>query len=112
MLLPSVAELKSAGRAPRALRQPVRRLGSLVAPSRELDVLERQWLLTQDGRSVAASILPTGDVREVLVVPQRLAIFGLALDSEVPAGRLRPVPGIQAQQLRQLQEVGDPPGPL
>src|SRR5579884_4348627 len=86
--------------------------GSLVAADSEMHVLEVERLLVQDRRAILAAVLPGGHVGKVLVVAQRFAILGLALHPEVAAARLGTVPGVQADQLGQLQEIGDPAGPF
>ena len=56
--------------------------------------LELERLLVQAGVGVVARVLPGRDVREVLVVAQRLAILGLVLDPEVAAAALLAVQGV------------------
>ena len=66
------------------------------------------------GASGAAgrSGLPGGDVGEVLVVAQGLAVRRLALLAEVAAARLLAVQRVEAHQLGELEEVGHPAGLL
>src|SRR5437016_1910106 len=80
----------------------------LVAAPCEVHVLELELLLVQLGRRADAFELPRGDVAEVVVVAERLALFRLVLDSEVTAARLLAVQRVAAQQLAELEEVGHP----
>ena len=66
----------------------------------------------QNRRRVVAGKLPRGDVREPVVVAQRLAIPRLVLDAEVRPARLLTMQRIDAHQLRELQEIGDASGAL
>ncbi len=52
----------------------------------------------------------TCDLREVLVVADRLALLGLVLLAQVAAAGLVAGEGVAAHQLRELEEVGDPAG--
>ena len=54
-----------------------------------------------------ARVLPGGDVGEMLVVAQRLAVRGLMLLPEMSAARLLAMQRIEAHQLAELEEVGD-----
>ena len=47
-----------------------------------------------------------------VVVAQRLAVLGLVLDAEVAAAALLAVQRVEAQQLAELEEVGDAAGLL
>ena len=47
--------------------------------------------------------LPRGDVREVVVVAERLAVLGLVLDPEVPAAALLAVAGVAARAARRTR---------
>src|ERR687890_1979012 len=85
---------------------------SLVAALGEVDVLVLEVFAVQDRGSALWRPLPGGDVGEVLVVAQRLALGGLALRAEVPAAALGAVQGVDAHQLGQLDEVGHPAGVL
>src|SRR3954463_5193688 len=60
----------------------------LVAALGEVDVLELERFLVQVRRGADALELPRGDVREVLVVAESLAVLGLVLDAQVTAARL------------------------
>src|SRR5215207_8061455 len=79
----------------------------LVAALREVDVLELERFLVERRCGVDALELPCGDVREVLVVAQRFALFGLVLHPKVAAARLLAGEGVEAEQLAELEEVGD-----
>ena len=57
----------------------------LVAALGEVDVLELERFLVERRRGADAVELPRRDVREVLVVAERLAVLGLVLDAEVAA---------------------------
>src|SRR5207245_5325913 len=81
---------------------------SLVAPLRELDRLELERLLVQDGFLAHTRELPRRDVRELVVVAERFAVLGLVLDPEVPAAALLPVQGVEAHELGDLAERGAP----
>src|SRR3954453_15027071 len=86
--------------------------GLLVVPLGEVDVLELELLLVQLGLGVHAGVLPRRDVREGVVVAQRLALFRLVLGAEVTPARLLTGEGIEAEQFTELQEVGDASGLL
>src|SRR3954452_6502420 len=94
-----------------ALRYPTLRR-SLVRPLLHLDVLVHQRLLVQDRAPALARELPGRHVGELVVVAQRLAVGGLRLRAEVATTGFASVQRIDAHELAQLQEVGDPPGPL
>src|SRR5215207_7943720 len=101
------------GEGPRAAG----RSGSLVAPLLELDGFVHEILLVQDRHAhlavaVAALELPRGDVQELVVTAQRLAVLRLRLGAEVSAAGLPAVQGVDAHQLAELEEVGDPAGLL
>src|SRR4051794_21014190 len=85
---------------------------SLVAPRLQLDELVGEVLLVQHRRLTCTGPLPGCDVGVLLVVAQRLAVLGLRLGPEVAAARLAPVEGVDAHQLAELEEVGDPAGLL
>src|SRR4051794_2247456 len=86
--------------------------GLLVRPLLHLDVLVHQRLLVQDRTPALARELPGRHVGELVVVAQRLAVGGLRLRAEVPTTGFATVQRIDAHELAQLQEVGDPAGPL
>src|SRR3712207_1822292 len=85
---------------------------SLVTALGEVDVLVLEVLAVQDRGLALGRPLPRGDVGVVLVVPQRLALGGLALGPEVPTAALVAVQGVDAHQLGELDEVGHPAGVL
>ena len=60
------------------------------------------------GRLVRALVLPGRDVAEVLVIAQCLALGRLILFAEVAAARFFTVQRVNAQQLAEFKEVGDP----
>src|SRR6476659_477336 len=66
----------------------------------------------QDRRAVLPAPLPGGDVGELVVVTQRLAVLGLGLGAEVAAAGLAAVQRVDAHQLSELEEVGDAAGLL
>ena len=68
--------------------------------------------LCSTGGSADAGELPAGDVAEVVVVAGRFAVFGLVLLAEVAAAALVAVQRVDAHQLGQFEEVGDPAGLL
>src|SRR4051812_15263514 len=74
--------------------------------------LELEWFLVQRRLLADAVELPRRDVRIVRVVAHRLAVGRLALFAEVAAARLAAVQGVECQQLRELEVVGDPAGVL
>src|SRR4051812_10223092 len=78
----------------------------LVAALREVHVLELERFLVERRRGADALELPCGDVREVLVIAQRFALFGLVLHPQVAAARLLAGEGVEAEQLAELEEVG------
>src|SRR5680860_32170 len=84
----------------------------LIAALGELDVVEGQRLLVEHGRRSDALELPRAHVREVLVVAERLALFGLMLHAEVTAAALFAVARVEAHQLGELEEVRHAPGSL
>ena len=57
-----------------------------------------QWFFVQPGLLALTGELPGCDIREVLVVAQRLALGRLALFAEVAAARLGAVERIQAHE--------------
>src|SRR3954469_19480928 len=85
---------------------------SLVAALGEVDVLVLERLAVQHGGLALRRPLPRGDVGEVLVVAQRLALGGLALGPEVPTTALVAVQGVDAHELGEVDEVGNPAGVL
>ena len=68
--------------------------------------------MCRTGEESVAAPLPGGDVRELVVVTQRLAVLGLRLGPEVPAAGLPPVQGVDAHELAELEEVGHTAGLL
>ena len=70
-------------------------------------MLEGQRLFVQGRRLAGARVLPRRDVAEVVVVAFGLTLGRLALDAEVAAAGLRPVQGVGAHQLGELQKIGD-----
>src|SRR5690606_14837993 len=81
----------------------------LVAALREVDVLVRERLLVELGCVAVALVLPRCHVGVVLVVAECLALRRLALLAEVGAARLAAVERVEADELRELEEVGDAP---
>src|SRR5690606_14149623 len=79
---------------------------SLVAPRRQLDVLEMQRLLVADRRLVVALVLPHRDVGELLVVAEGLAVGGLVLLAEVAAAGLLARERVADHEFGELEEVG------
>src|SRR3954471_20897387 len=79
-----------------------------------MHVLElERFLVKRLGTDVGGpetGVLPRGDVREVLVVAERLAVFRLVLDAEVAAAALLAMQRVAAEQLTELEEVGDAAG--
>src|SRR5262249_1763701 len=71
-----------------------------------------QRLHVADRTLPLAGVLPRGDVAEVLVVAERLAVGRLPLLAEVPAARLAALERVEAHQLAELQEVGHAAGLL
>ncbi len=61
---------------------------SCVTALGEVDVLEVERFLVELGFRSHAGELPPRDVGEVLVVAERLTVFGLVLDAEVAAAAL------------------------
>src|SRR3954453_15919529 len=86
--------------------------GSLVAPLLQLDEFVDQVFLVQDRRTVLPAPLPRGDVGELVVVTQRLAVLGLGLGAEGTTAGLAAVPRVDAHELTEREEVGDAPGLL
>src|SRR5215218_7329252 len=84
----------------------------LVASLCEVHVLELERFLVQRRCAAHALELPRRDVREVLVVAQCLAFLGLVLHPQMAATRLLTGEGVEAQQLAELEEVGDAAGLL
>src|SRR5262245_23439726 len=82
----------------------------LVAPLRRMHFLELQRLLVEHRFSADAGELPRRHVREIRVVAQRFAVGRLALLAEVAAARLAAVQGIEREQFRELEVVGDAAG--
>src|SRR4051794_19285118 len=85
---------------------------SLVAALGQVDVLVLEGFAVQDRRFALRRPLPGRDVGEVLVVAERLALGGLALGAEVTAAALATVQGVDAHELGEFDEVGDPAGVL
>src|SRR5665811_2356621 len=77
-----------------------------------LDVVVLKLFLVQDRSAVSTGILPGGDVGELAVVTQGLAVLGLTLDPEVTPARLFAVQGVDDDQLAQLEEVSHPASTL
>src|SRR5690606_24965959 len=84
----------------------------LVAPLREVDVFEFERLFVQGLGLALTGVLPGGHEREVLVVSQSLAVFGLVFAAVVRPARLVAVQRVLTQQLAELEEVVDPPRAL
>src|SRR4051812_18525039 len=77
-----------------------------------MNVLELQRL-DEPVRAVAlAGVFPGRDVAEVLVVTEGLAVLGLEFLAEVAAARLAAFQGVEAEELAELEEVGDAAGLL
>src|SRR3954454_12451184 len=88
----------------------IRSRDSLVTPLGKMHVLEVQRLLVQPRLLTSTSVLPGRDVGEMLVIPERLAVFSLVLLSEVAAAGFFPMKCIPAHQLAELQKIGHPAG--
>src|SRR4029453_16236587 len=99
----------------RGLSRDLRR-GSLVTPLLHLDGRVDEVFLVEDRTqrvlALGGAELPRRDVGVVLVVAQRLPILGLGLGPEVPPAGLAAVEGVDAHELTELEEVGDPTGLL
>src|SRR5215813_3327519 len=78
----------------------------------ERDRFEVERLDEAFGRGAGRRREPGHDVRETLVIAQRLAVVGLILDPEVAATRLLTREGVAAHELGQLEEVRHPAGAL
>src|SRR5688500_8175073 len=76
---------------------------SLVAPRRQVDVLEYERLLMTPGLAAETGELPDGHVREALVVAPGFAVRRGVLDAVVPASRLVSTQRIAAHQLGELE---------
>src|SRR3954462_13645714 len=92
------------------VRFTIRSRDSLVTPLGKMHVLEVQRLLVQPRLLTSTSVLPGRDVGEMLVIPERLAVFSLVLLSEVAAAGFFPMKCIPAHQLAELQKIGHPAG--
>ena len=76
----------------------------LVRTGRRVGVLELERLLVQHRLARRPRVqLPRGDVREVLVVAQRLAVLGLVLLAEVAAARFVAVQRVAAPAARRTR---------
>src|ERR1035438_5138573 len=78
---------------------------SFVAAGAHVGFFIDERFLVQGGRLVRALVFPGGDIREVLVIPLRLAVGRLELLAEMPAAGLAAVQRVQAKQLGALHEV-------
>src|SRR4051812_9073820 len=78
-----------------------------IAPRRQGDVLECEWLLVENWRLPVTRELPRRNVGEAVVVSQRFAVGRLMLDSEVRATGLLSIQRVDAHQLGELEKVGD-----
>ena len=74
--------------------------------------LEGEELLVQQRLTAGARELPRRHVRIAVVVAQSLVVRRLALFAEVATARLAPVKGVEGEQLRELQIIGDASGVL
>src|SRR5687768_16037077 len=87
-------------------------LRSLVAPLLHLDGRVDEVFLVEHGTqgvlALGGAELPRRDIRVVRVVAQRLPVLGLGLAPEVPTAGLAAVEGVDAHELTELAEVGDP----
>ena len=63
--------------------------------------------LVEDGILVFAFVFPSGDVHVILVVAFGFAVFGLAFFAEVTAARFLTVEGVEGDELRDFEEVGE-----
>src|SRR6476659_5673610 len=72
-----------------------------------MHLVELQRLLVKLRLLADAFDLPRRDVHIALVVAQRFALRRLALLAEVAAARLAALQGVEREQLRELQVVGD-----
>ena len=79
----------------------------LVAPLRELHVLEPEIFLLQRGRRADPAKLPRSDVAEVVVIAEGLVVDRLVLIAEVSAAGLLAMQRVSAHELGQLEEVVD-----
>src|SRR5262249_23286909 len=84
---------------------------SLVTPGREMNVVEHERLDVASRGRIGAGVFPHGGVTEVLVVALRFALL-LVLDAEVAAAALFALEGVAAEELAELEEVGDAAGLL
>src|SRR6516164_9543706 len=84
----------------------------LVTADTRFHLFVSQRLLVQRRRAPVAGELPGGDVHVMLVVPLGLAVRELVLLAEMAAARFIAFERVQAQQLRELEEIGDAPGSL
>src|SRR5947208_13067534 len=75
----------------------------LVTALCRVHFLELQLLLVEHRLAADAGELPRGDVREVPVVAQRLAVRRLALFAEVAAARFAALQRVEREQLRELE---------
>src|SRR5213592_2737296 len=73
---------------PLATWEPGNPATSFVAPRRQLHFFVVQRLFVEARLAVVAGEFPRGDVQELVVIAQRLAIGRLMLDPEVAAARL------------------------
>ena len=82
------------------------RSGSLlVAPLGHFDFLIIQRFLMESWSMVFTLMLPCGNVGEIIVVAQCLAIFSLVFGSEMPTTGFLPVQGVSAKQLGKFHEI-------
>src|SRR5438105_2999669 len=75
---------------------------SFVATLGKLNVLERERLLVEHRRHILAGPLPRGDVRELVVVAEGLAIGGLMLLAKMSTARLFAMQRVDAHQFGKL----------
>src|ERR671913_352783 len=83
-----------------------------VAPLRRLHILEGELLFVKRRLLADALEFPGRDVREIVVVTHRFAVRGLALFTEVTAGRFGAVQGVEREDFSELEVVGNAAGVL
>ena len=75
-----------------------------------MNLVELERLLVQLRSAPDAFEFPRGDVREIRVVAQRLALRRLAFLAEMAAARFLAVQGVERQQFGEFEVVGDAAG--
>src|SRR5437763_16704739 len=77
-----------------------------------MDIFECQWFLVQNRLLAGPGVFPCRDIRELVVIPQRLSFGSLVLLPEMAAARLVALQCVEAHQFSEFQEVGDASGIL